>query len=238
MWHTLASALLHQTAVGPVYSILIFVVVLPLVNEFVNRFRGTRAGSLLQGMALAALKLPGINMVLSKLPGVGELLYALAPKDTRAELPRPLLKVALDARAAAVSKVAAWLLLALLPASLAACAFCQKPENAKAPECIALNVITDCGAPEVVKIVTDIIASVGQAIASNNYANLLDAIVVDLRNRGTADPWGVITCAINQVNGRPSSTKKLNASYMHGEQWKSDHPAKVKNPYYGVAVSQ
>lgn len=127
-------------------------------------------------------------------------------------------------------------ILCLFLSALASCGYCQLPEHAKDAQCIALRVVTDCGAPEVIKIVIDIAASVGQAIASSDYANLLAAIETDLKNRGVTDTWGVITCALNQHSGPLTGKSKATPADQRASAWKKAHPAKVINPYGAAAA--
>lgn len=74
---------------GPVWAILLCFVAPPLANEIVLKVKGTRAESLIQGIALFVLKIPAVGLFVAKFPGVGDALYLLAPKDKEG-LPTPL----------------------------------------------------------------------------------------------------------------------------------------------------
>ncbi len=112
---------------------------------------------------------------------------------------------------------------------LGGCGFCRVPANTATPRCIAERTVTDCGAPEVVKIVIDIAASVGQALVSSDWGNLVSAIETDLEHRGVTDVWGVLTCAVNHVEGTSGGAKGAPTVYIRGEAWKKRHPAKVQH---------
>jgi len=75
---------------APLWVLLLAFVGLPLLNEIAQRSKGTRAESLLQGIALFLLKLPVIGVALAKFPVVGDALYVFAPKDKQG-LPTPLI---------------------------------------------------------------------------------------------------------------------------------------------------
>jgi hypothetical protein len=129
---------------------------------------------------------------------------------------------------------AGWLLpFVLIPAALllGSCGFCQQAANKDTARCRAERVVVDCGAPEVAKILLDVASQVAAALASDNWAPLLDGIVLDLEHRGIADAWGVVTCAIHQA----TTTAKAKASpqeavmYAHGQSWMEKYPAKVKD---------
>lgn len=87
---TLKALLLHQTFMGPVWTLLVAFVAIPVANELVSKYRGTRAASILQGIALVILKTPAVGRVLVKFPVVGDLLYVFAPQD-KTGLPTPLI---------------------------------------------------------------------------------------------------------------------------------------------------
>jgi hypothetical protein len=82
--------LLRQVWGAPLWVLLLAFVGLPLLNEIAQRSKGTRAESLLQGIALFLLKLPVIGVALAKFPVVGDALYIFAPKDKQG-LPTPLI---------------------------------------------------------------------------------------------------------------------------------------------------
>jgi hypothetical protein len=121
-----------------------------------------------------------------------------------------------------------------LPAFFAAsCGFCAQPENRDTARCKAERVVTNCGAPEVAKVVIEIAAEVASALASNDYGTLLATLVGTLEHRGITDAWGVITCAINQAQAKaalaqsPDAKSKAAISYAHGQDWKEHHPCKT-----------
>jgi hypothetical protein len=114
-----------------------------------------------------------------------------------------------------------------LALALAGCAHCELPENRNKFGCQALRVVTDCGAPEVAKIVIDIVASVGAAFASQDYEHLIGAIVADLRHRGLTDAWSLITCAIGQFRAK-GGLRADHAWNAHAEAWMAAHPVSVK----------
>lgn len=74
---------------GPLWCVLLGFVAPPLANEIVLKARGTRAESLVQGVALFLLKLPALGWLIAKVPGIGDALYIMAPKD-KGDLPTPL----------------------------------------------------------------------------------------------------------------------------------------------------
>lgn len=74
---------------GPLWAILLGFVAPPLANEIVLKVKGTRAESLIQGIALFVLKVPAVGFLVAKVPGIGDALYVLAPKD-KGDLPVPL----------------------------------------------------------------------------------------------------------------------------------------------------
>lgn len=87
---TLKHLLTYPTFMGPVWAILVTLVGLPLANEIVQKYKGTRAESLLQGLALFLLKLPAVGIVIAKTPVLGDLLYVFAPRD-KTGIPTPLI---------------------------------------------------------------------------------------------------------------------------------------------------
>lgn len=124
---------------------------------------------------------------------------------------------------------AAIALLVLLPFGLSACGFCSVPANKTTARCIAQSVTTDCAAPEVLKVVIEIAASVGAALASGDFSNLLSVIESDLAHRGIADAWGVITCAIQHISSTPSASLDHTVFNEHAKAWITAHPAKIKH---------
>jgi hypothetical protein len=88
--HRLHDWLTYTTALGPVWAVLLMFVGIPLANEIVQRARGTRAESLLQGLALFLLQLPILGVVIAKTPVIGDLLYVFAPRN-KDGIPTPLI---------------------------------------------------------------------------------------------------------------------------------------------------
>jgi hypothetical protein len=120
----------------------------------------------------------------------------------------------------------------LIPALAASgCGFCQQAANKDTARCKAERVVVNCGAPEVAKIVLDVAQQVAEALASDNFAPLLDGIALDLEHRGITDAWGVITCAIHQATStaKAKASPQLAVMYAHGQAWTEKHPAKVKD---------
>ena len=88
----LHDALVYQTAMGPVWAVVLTLVGLPLANEVVQRAKGTRAESLLQAVAMTLLKIPVLGVVIAKFPVVGDILYVFSPANkVGLNLPTPLI---------------------------------------------------------------------------------------------------------------------------------------------------
>lgn len=121
--------------------------------------------------------------------------------------------------------IAAVLALALLSN---ACGFCAQAANKGTARCEAQAVTLNCGAPEVAKAVLSIAADVAAALLSSDYSALLDQISAGLEKQGISDAWGLITCAVNQVEGTPTMSISDDVVVLRAEDWKKAHPARVK----------
>lgn len=208
---------------------------LPVINDFVQRTKWTAAQSLLQLLSRALLTIPVIGQAVQLVPILGDLIR-LGTGDAAARATMP--KAGIGKWAAIVKKngapPAALLLLVPLLFFMMGCqiqAYCKLPEHAGEPKCKALNVTTDCAAPEVLQAVGSILASVTAALLSSDWGNLLASIESQLIQQGKADAWGIITCAVNKVTAHAASlaTEGVSAVNQHAEAWKAAHPAKTVN---------
>lgn len=117
----------------------------------------------------------------------------------------------------------------VLSLALTACGFCQQAANKDTARCKAQSVVTDCGAPEVIKAVESIVVDVAAALASSDWSNLLAVIEGNLINQGQHDVWGLISCAISKVTAKPAPGMMATVVNTHGGIWMKTHPAKIKN---------
>lgn len=117
-----------------------------------------------------------------------------------------------------------------LGATLPGCGYCSQQANVNTARCKAQRVTVNCGAPEVVKIITAIMPDVLSALISQNWSPILDQIVGSLEQRGENDAWGILTCAIHQATAasKTSASPDEAIRYAHGQLWLDSHPAKVK----------
>lgn len=199
----------HVTVFGPVWVLLATLVGLPLANDIVQRAKGSpgsliaKAQSLLQLIAGGVLSIPAVGAVIAKFPIVGDILYAFAPQQGKAALPKPLSKVMLDARAAkktaageiktppAASPPAAPTVLMLFLAATAALsgclpasALCKTPAPALAAKCALENNLIACGQSDIVPtlgVLADVILA---EVAGTFTPALLEA---DLKSAGIQD---------------------------------------------------
>lgn len=179
MLHTVMVYLSSQKALA-MYQLFIVLVGIPLANEVVNRYKGTRAGSLMQGICLALLKTPLLGGLLSKIPAVGEFLYVFAPTDKK-DLPKPLAKMLMDKKAGSGSGSAAASASALLliPIFLAtSCGYCMEAAHTSEPRCVLQQNMIKCGEQAgfgLLPIVSSIvIAAIGGTFDANAVVSQLE----------------------------------------------------------------
>lgn len=214
-------AFTYQTALGPVWAVLLTLVGLPIANEIVQRFRGTRAESLLQGISLALLKIPYVGALVVKFPVVGDLLYIFAPQQ-KADLPKPLYKLAMDASkasndnklqppsASATTKVVVLLFASSL--SLTGClpslAACKIPTPVLVAKCTLENNLISCGEKSGFDMIPVVIGIVTAALAGVFDAAVL---VADLESEGFKD----IPCVLAAVESYLLPTQPAVAAKVH-----------------------
>jgi len=231
-------AIMHYQIYGIQIWIYLALGVVPFVlNEIVQRSKSTVAMSLFQFVMRIILQIPAIGAILSSIPGLGAALHKLAGDSTglpptyaqrrAARLNKIATKKAEEDPTPPVSPAALVLFFTGLTL-LSGCGFCAVAANKDTARCKAESVVTNCAAPEVAKIVTDIAAQVASALANNDYSKLLDGIVADLISRGRIDGLGILTCAIQQVKAKPTATAMLSVVMSNGNAYMAAHPAKVK----------
>jgi hypothetical protein len=189
---------------------------------------GAVATALIAGKHMSLSVFIGALMTSASASGLYNLWYNIkSPADKAAP---PKLSDTVKPPETPVAPVTAWLPFILIPALLiAACGFCQQAANKDTARCKAEKVVTDCAAPEAIKIVKSIIGEVAAAIASNDYVILLAKIQGDLTAMGRSDGWGLITCAINaaQSSSFKLSTQQAPEMKSNGDKWKVSHPCKT-----------
>jgi hypothetical protein len=124
----LHALLIHNTALGPLWVVLLTLGALPLANDLVQRAKSSspdslisRAQSLLQLICGAALSIPVVSQIIAKFPVVGDLLYIFAPQN-KVNLAKPLFfKPKVTAGEIVASKVGPALVLFFVASTFVAC---------------------------------------------------------------------------------------------------------------------
>jgi hypothetical protein len=203
-------------------------------GAWLNSDRGGAILSLIMGVAggaataTAAGKPLSLSLILSGImvSATGSGLFNLTKR-----VAKPSDKADAPAAPPAVPPVAPTV--AILLIGLMGLAGCKLPPpctaaTANEARCKAQNVAVDCAAPEVIKIVEDIVGQVASALANNDYSKLLDTILADLTKRGQADGLGILTCAIQKVQAKPAASATASAVVVHGNAYMAAHPVKAK----------
>ncbi len=204
-------------------------------GAFLNSDRGGAILSLIMGVAggvatsLAAGKPMSLSLILSGImvSATGSGLFNLTKRISKPNDKSTGNKADVPAAPPPVAPAALVLFLVGLTV-LNGCGFCSVAANKDTARCKAQSVATDCGAPEVIKIVTDIAGQVAAALASNDYSKLLDAIAADLVSRGKADGIGIVICTIDHVMSKPAVVAMLSVTAERAKSYKVSHPVKVK----------
>ncbi len=223
--HSVSTWLTYQTALGPVWAILVTLVGLPLANEIVQRAKGTRAESLLQGLALFLLKLPALGIVIAKTPVLGDLLYVFAPRD-KADLPTPLIAKPSTVVVPAVevtvnpssppSPPAALALLLIAFSALSGCvplSQCKTPIPVQVAKCQLEQNLIACGGKDGLALVP-VILNVIMSLASGSFDP--NALLAELEAQGFQDAPCILAAfeeyllpVAPQIAGRVHDTLKL-----------------------------
>lgn len=103
------------------------------------------------------------------------------------------------------------------------CGFCKVATNAKDPRCQAQVIASKCAEPKLAKLVVQLIPKIVSALISSDYAAIISQLLSDLEQEGVQDALGVITCAIETVDGNTqvgaAEDSNLAAIKAHARLW-------------------
>lgn len=225
----LKAILNHPTALGPLWYTLLTLAGLPLVNELVQRAKGSsptsllgRAQSIGQFLAGFALSIPAVGAIIAKFPIVGDILYALAPQN-KTGLPKSLSKVWMDARTAkkandnskppatppaAVALVLFFVAATTLSGCLPTSALCKTPAPTLVAKCILENNLIACGKSDIVPAL-GVLADVLLAEVNHTFTSAL--LETDLEAQGISDA----PCVASAIESYMADASPIEAAKVH-----------------------
>ena len=201
---------LDSFAGAPVWAWLVFGVVFPIANEVVERVKWIKGQSILQAIARILLTSPVIGKIVQMSPLLGDLIrLATGNAYVRATMPK-----------AGIGKLVS----GAPPSAAMIPIFCLG--FLTVPACAQAKAVgVECGAPEAIKIVANLVSIVAQALASPDGQTVLGKIEADLVKQGIADAPSLIICAIDHILAK----SKVAASPLmlkNAEAYKAKHRAK------------
>lgn len=104
------------------------------------------------------------------------------------------------------------------------CAYCKNAQHASEARCKTEAIVTDCAAPEVIKLVLHILPQVFSALVTNDLDHLLGNVENQLSNEGVSDAPGILTCAVNEAMRFSLVFPRV----ALGDAWKKRHPRAVR----------
>lgn len=193
-------------ASGPLQPWMLYalVAVLYVVEWWLPRTNKVAARSTLELIANVLQLIPGVGAMFSKLatpPAPSSTLTAI-DKDSSNPPPLP-------------PSAASMLVIVFLTFGVSSCALGNK----------VVKVTVQCGTPEVEKLVASITPEIVTALATANFAPLLDELIATLTGQGVKDALGVVTCAIQNLagNARTMSNPRMLTVRSNASSWLASH---------------
>lgn len=189
---------------APVIGLPWGVVILALADWALGRFAAVRPNSALGALA------HGLNQLLGKVPGVGQALAWVAQPSGAA--PSSALAKSAAAKADSSSGFVALPFLAFVAILAGGALFfaltlsgCYCWTHGSDPKCAGTQevkgVVTNCAEPAVEKAVAQILPQVVAALVAENWSQLVDGLIQTLKQQGVQDALGLVTCAVESVDG-------------------------------------